>query len=241
VVAATIPNCRAYDPAFAYELAVIVDHGMRGMMERQTDEFYYITVMNENYAQPSIPPGVEAAIVKGIYRLGGQGAADSVCRVRLLGSGCILREVIAAADLLFQDFAVATDIYSVTSFSELARDARAVERHNRYHPTEKPKRSHLDQYLSGNTPVIAATDYVRAYAELIASHVNARYLALGTDGFGRSDTRAALRNFFEVDRHHIAIAAVSALVDDGLLDRDQLRAAISRYAIDVERPAPWTV
>jgi pyruvate dehydrogenase E1 component len=241
VVAATIPNCRAYDPAFAYELAVIVDHGMRGMMERQTDEFYYITVMNENYAQPSIPPGVEAAIVKGIYRLGGQGAADSVCRVRLLGSGCILREVIAAADLLFRDFAVATDIYSVTSFSELARDARAVERHNRYHPTEKPKRSHLDQYLSGNTPVIAATDYVRAYAELIASHVNARYLALGTDGFGRSDTRAALRNFFEVDRHHIAIAAVSALVDDGLLDRDQLRAAISRYAIDVERPAPWTV
>jgi pyruvate dehydrogenase E1 component len=241
VVAATIPNCRAYDPAFAYELAVIVDHGMRGMMEQRADEFYYITVMNENYAQPSMPPGVEADIVKGIYRLSGQGVAGSACRVRLLGSGCILREVIAAADLLFQDFGVASDIYSVTSFSELARDARAVERHNRYHPAEEPKRSHLNQFLSGNTSIIAATDYVRAYAELIAPHVGGRYLALGTDGFGRSDTRAALRKFFEVDRHHIAIAAVSALVGDGLLDRDALRAAISRYAIDVERPAPWTV
>lgn len=241
VIAATIPNCRAYDPAFAYELAAIMDHGMRMMMERQTDEFYYITVMNENYAQPSMPAGVADLIVKGMYRVGGQGPADAVRRVRLLGSGSILREVIAAADLLFRDFEIASDIFSVTSFGELARDARAVERHNRYHPTEEPKTSHLGQCLSGTAPVIAATDYVRAYPGMIASHVRARYLTLGTDGFGRSDTRAALRDFFEVDRHHIAISAISVLIDDGLLDREKLPAAIARYAIDVERPAPWTV
>jgi pyruvate dehydrogenase E1 component len=241
VVAATISNCRAYDPAFAYELAVIMDHGMRAMMERQCDEFYYVTVMNENYAQPSLPAGIEADIVKGMYRFGGPGAPEATCRVRLLGSGCILREVIAAADLLFNDFGVACDIFSVTSFSELAREARLVERHNRHHPMAPPQESHLDRCLTGMAPIIAATDYVRAYPQLIASHVGARYVALGTDGFGRSDTRAALREFFEVDRHHIVLAALSALVRDGHLPRDALRAAIERYAVDVDRAAPWTV
>jgi pyruvate dehydrogenase E1 component len=241
VIAATVPNCRAYDPAYAYELAVIVDHGMRGMMEKQVDEFYYITVMNENYAQPSRPSGVEEDIVKGMYRLGGQGAPDTAGRVRLLGSGCILREIIAAAELLFQDFGVASDIFSVTSFGELARDARLVERHNRHHPLDERKKSHLSRWLSGNAPIVAATDYVRAYPELIASHVRAPFLALGTDGFGRSDTRAVLRDFFEVDRKHIAVAALSTLVENGHLDRQVLRKAIAQYGIKVERAAPWTL
>jgi pyruvate dehydrogenase E1 component len=241
VLAATVPNCRAYDPAFAYELAVIMDHGMRAMMEKQCDEFYYITVMNESYAQPSLPAGIEADIVKGMYRFGGLGAPEAACRVRLLGSGCILREVIAAADLLFNDFGVACDIFSVTSFSELAREARLVERYNRHHPVAPPQESHLEQRLAGRAPIIAVTDYVCAYPQLIASHVGARYLALGTDGFGRSDTRAELREFFEVDRQHIVLAALSALVREGRIQRDALQAAIERYAVDVDRAAPWTV
>jgi pyruvate dehydrogenase E1 component len=241
VVAATIPNCRAYDPAYAYELAVILDHGMRGMMEKQLDEFYYITVMNENYGQPSMPPGIEADIIKGMYRLGGHGTSDATSRVRLLGSGSILREVIAAAELLFHDFEIASDVFSVTSFSELARDARSVQRYNRFHPTDNQKTCHVSRCLHGSASTIAATDYVRAYAELIASFVDGRYIALGTDGFGRSDTRTTLRKFFEVDRQHIVIAALSALVDDGLLDRKTLGDAIARYEIDVDQAAPWTV
>jgi pyruvate dehydrogenase E1 component len=241
VVAATIPNCRAFDPAYAYEVAVILDYGMRQTMERQVDEFYYITLTNENYAQPSMPSGVEADIIRGMYRLGGRGAGDAPCRVALLGSGAVLREVIAAAALLFDDFGIASDIYSVTSFSELARDARAVERHNRHHPEDHQRTSHLSACLTGNAPVIAATDYVRAYPELIASHVRGAYCALGTDGFGRSDTRAALRDFFEVDRRHIALAAVSALVEGGQLARDGITSAIALYAINVTKEDPWTV
>jgi pyruvate dehydrogenase E1 component len=241
IVAATVPNCRAYDPTYAYELAVIVDYGMRAMMERQLDEFYYITVMNENYTQPSMPEGVQEDIVKGMYRLAGYGAADARCRVRLLGSGCILREVVAAAEMLFEDFDVASDIFSVTSFGELSRDARFVERHNRFHPLDEPKISHLSQHLTGQAPIVAATDYVRAYPELIASHVHAPFIVLGTDGFGRSDTRAALRDFFEVDRKHIALASLTTLVEHGFLDRSILAMAIARYKIDVERAAPWTL
>jgi pyruvate dehydrogenase E1 component len=241
VVAATIPNCRAYDPAFAYELAVIVDHGMRGMLEQQRDEFYYITVMNENYAHPSMPPGVEADIIKGMYRIDSRGAAGVAGRVRLLGSGAILREIVAAAELLANEFGIGSDIYSVTSFSELARDAREVDRHNRYHPDEEPRVSHIGRLLTGTSPVVAATDYVRGYADLIAAHVNAPYLSLGTDGFGRSDTRAALRDFFEVDRKHIAVAALSSLVKSGQLDRNVLSKAIVLWAIDADRSPSWTV
>jgi pyruvate dehydrogenase E1 component len=241
IVAATVPNCRAFDPCYSYELAVIVDHGMRAMMETQLDEFYYITVMNENQAHPTMPPGIEKDIIKGMYRLGGHGAAEAGCRVRLLGSGCILPEVIAAAGLLFEDFGVASDIFSVTSFSELAREARLVERHNRHHPLEAPGRSHLSRCLPGTAPIVAATDYVRAYPELIAAHVRAPFIALGTDGFGRSDTRAALRDFFEVDRRHIAVAALSALVESGHLDRQIVGSAIVRYQIDAARAAPWTL
>jgi pyruvate dehydrogenase E1 component len=241
VVAATIPNCRAYDPAFAGELAVILDHGMKQMIERQVDEFYYVTLMNENYAQPSLPEGIEQNVIKGMYRFGGEQPPASKAHVRLLGSGAILREVIAAAEMLARDWNVASDIYSVTSFSELARDAREVERWCRFHPMQAARRSHLETLLQGTDPVIAATDYVRAYPQLIASYVDGRFVALGTDGFGRSDTRSALRKFFEVDRHQIVIAALDALVREGRMTSAVVAAAIEQYGVLVEQPPPWMV
>lgn len=240
VVAATVPNCRAYDPAFAGELAVIVDHGMRQMMERDVDEFYYITVMNENYAQPSLPSGVEDQIIRGMYRYAVSDAPVSRGSVRLLGSGTILREVIAASELLAADWQVSSEVWSVTSFSELAREAREVERHNRLNPAEPEQVSHLCASLAGDAPVIVASDYVRAWPQLIASYVDARFIALGTDGFGRSDTRAALRSFFEVDRHQVVLAALDGLVRDGNLPRQVLAEAIERYGLKGDRPAPWT-
>jgi len=245
VIASMVPNCRAYDPAFAGELAVIVDHGTRQMLERQADEFYYITVMNENYAQPSLPADVAEGVIKGMYKFRSIEAGAATARVRLLGSGTILREVIAAGELLASDWNVASDIYSVTSFTELARDAREVERWNRLHSAaDLPRRSHLDALFGADgpgTPIIAATDYVRAYPQLIASYVRAPFIALGTDGFGRSDTRSALRRFFEVDRHQIVIAALDALRHDGAVERPVLVSAIKRYGIDTERPSPWRV
>ncbi len=237
VVAATVPNCRAYDPAFAYELAVIVDHGMRQMLERQEDVFYYVTVMNENYAQPSQPAGVSEHIVRGLYRLEANGGKAG--HVRLVGSGTILREVIAAAGLLAADWGVGSEVYSATSFAELARDAREVARWNRLHPAAPPRTSHVAALLAGGAPVVAATDYVRAYPELIAAHVEAPFVALGTDGFGRSDTRQALRTFFEVDRHHVVVAALHALArDEG--GRQRVAEAIRRYGLRTEDAAPWT-
>jgi pyruvate dehydrogenase E1 component len=178
---------------------------------------------NENCAQPSLPQDIEEQVVKGMYRLGGRGEESATQRVRLLGSGAILRDVIAAADLLLEDFRIASDIYSVTSFSELARDARAVERNNRHHPMLETQKSHLEQCPTGDAPIVAATNYVRAYPQLIAPYLESRFLTLGTDGFGRSDTRAALRSFFEVDRYHVAVAAVSALFAARLADRAALR------------------
>lgn len=239
IIAAAIPNCRTYDPAFAGELAVIVDHGMRQMMERDTDEFYYITVMNENYAQPSLPPGVEEQVIRGMYRYTSTDAQASRGVVRLLGSGAILLEVIAAAEMLANDWHVSSEVWSVTSFSELAREAREVERHNRLNPAEPEKISHLCAALAGGAPVVAATDYVRAWPQLIGSYVDARFIALGTDGFGRSDTRTALRSFFEVDRHQVVLAALDGLVRDGALPREVLVAAIELYGLDGSRPAPW--
>ncbi|MFO1324520.1 MAG: alpha-ketoglutarate dehydrogenase [Burkholderiales bacterium] len=233
VVAATIPNCRAYDPAFAYELAVIVDHGMRQMLERQDDVFYYVTVMNENYAHPSLPAGTEADIVRGLYRFASHDGAAG--RVRLLGSGTILREVIAAAELLASDWNVGSDVFSATSFAELARDARDAARWNRLHPEAPQRVSHVGALLAGDAPIVAATDYVRAYPELIAAHVDARFTALGTDGFGRSDTRGALRRFFEVERHQVVVAALASLGD-----RARVADAIARYGIEADRAAPWT-
>lgn len=239
LVAATIPNCRAYDPAFAYEMAVILDHGARDMMERDVDAFYYVTAMNENYAQPSMPDGVRDGIIRGMYRFAGYGDVEPA--IRLLGSGAILPEVIAAAKLLAEDWGIAAEVHSVTSFSELARDAREVERANRLNPGLPAKLSLVEESLSGSAPVVAATDYVRAYPQLIATAIRARYVTLGTDGFGRSDTRSALRAFFEVDRHHVAVAALAALADDGKLDRAKVAEAVARYGIGPNRPAPWTV
>jgi pyruvate dehydrogenase E1 component len=241
VIAATVPNCRAYDPAFAYELAVILDHGMRRMMEQQLDEFYYITLMNENYAQPSLTPRVESAdIINGMYRYRHRQVKDAVASVRLLGSGAILCEVIEAAGLLARDWNVSSEVHSVTSFSELARDAAAAQRWNRLHPLEPPRASHLERQLQGEDLVVAATDYVRAYPQLIAPYLGGRFVTLGTDGFGRSDTRQALRRFFEVDRHSIVLATLDALAREGHVPAQTVVQAIQSYCIDTESAAPWT-
>jgi pyruvate dehydrogenase E1 component len=240
VVAATIPNCRAYDPAFAGELAVIIDHGARQMMERQVDEFYYVTMMNENYAQPSLPDGVEQDVIRGMYRYAEHRPDKPKASVRLLGSGAILREVMAAAELLALDWGVASDIFSVTSFSELAREAADVQRYNRLHPGQEEVRvSHVERQLPGPRLTVAATDYVRAYPHLIAPYLEARYIALGTDGFGRSDTRSVLRRFFEVDRHSIVAAALHGLVQEKQMPIDSLAQALQRYDIRTDAAAPW--
>ncbi len=241
IVAATIPNCRAYDPAFACELAVIMDAGARRMLEQQCDEFYYITAMNENYAQPSLVAGSNADILKGLYRFDVRKAGAGKGNVRLIGSGAILREVIAAADLLQQEFDLGSEIFSATSFSELAKDAAEVDRSRRLGADAAARQSHVETLLPGTVPIIAATDYVRAYPQLIAPFVSARFVALGTDGFGRSDSRAALRSFFEVDRFHIALAALEALVREGTLERTILLNAIERFGVKTGAPAPWKV
>ena len=241
VIAATVPNCRAYDPAFTYELAVILDHGMRRMMEKQVDEFYYITMMNEKYAQPSLPPDVESSdIISGMYRFEHRQAENFTVPVRLLGSGAILREVIAAAELLARDWNVCSDVHSVTSFNELACDAAAVQRWNRLHPLEPPRVSHVERQLQGATLVVATTDYVRAYPQLIAPYLKCRFVTLGTDGFGRSDTRLALRRFFEVDRHSVVVATLHALAQEGHVPTAAVAQAIQRYGIDTDSAAPWT-
>jgi len=239
VIAAMTPNCRAYDPAFAGELAIIVDHGLRRMMQEHADEFYYVTVMNENYPQPSLPDGVAQDVIKGMYRFRRVDAVQERARVRLLGCGAILREVLAAADMLAADWNVGSDVYSVTSFGELARDARNAERWNRFHPGQSAIRSHVDTMLEGDAPIVAATDYVRAYPQLIAAYTRGRFVALGTDGFGRSDTRSALRNFFEVGSHHVVIAALDALAREGTLATDIVAEAIARYGVDPSRAVPW--
>jgi pyruvate dehydrogenase E1 component len=240
VIAATIPNCRAYDPAFAYEMAVIFDHGARAMMEEGQDEFYYVTAMNENYAQPSMPEGVEADIVKGLYRVEARLPPKAIGRVRLLGSGAILPQVLEAARRLEADWGVASEVFSATSFSELARDAREVERHSRLNPSASRQTSHVANCLSGRDPIIAATDYVRAYPQLIAAYVDAPFTALGTDGFGRSDTRATLRSFFEVDAGHIAVAALAALASGGSVGQEVVAQAIARYGIEVAQEGSWS-
>ncbi|SEE70547.1 alpha-ketoglutarate dehydrogenase [Pseudomonas migulae] len=239
MMASMVPNCRAYDPAFAGEFAVILDHGMRQMLERQVDEFYYVTLMNENYPQPNLPDGVEQAIIKGMYLFARHEVEDARGSVQLLGSGAILLEVIAAAELLASDWNIDSEVWSVTSFTELARDAREVERWNRLHPGHPARRSHVQESLNDTAPIIACTDYVRALPQLIASYLGARYSVLGTDGFGRSDTRGRLRAFFEVDRHQIVLSALTSLVQEGRLDASVCAEAIARYAIEVDAVAPW--
>ncbi|MBA4696859.1 MAG: pyruvate dehydrogenase (acetyl-transferring), homodimeric type [Legionella sp.] len=250
ILASTIPNCVAYDPTYAYELAVILQNGMYRMYETQENIFFYITLMNENYEHPKMPEGVEDGILKGMYLLqegkateASSSAKDAnpkpTLKVQLLGSGTILREVIEAAKCLKEDFNILSDIWSVPSFNELRREGLAVERENRLHPEQPEKQSYVTELLSGREgPVIAATDYMRLYADQIRPFVPGDYLTLGTDGYGRSDTREALRHFFEVDAKYIVMAALDALVQQGKLPRDTLQAAIKRYGIDPEKVDP---
>ena len=237
VLSATIPNCISYDPTYAYELAVIVHDGLRRMFVEHEDVFYYITVMNEKYLQPPMPEGVESGILKGMYPI--RTSEGSGPRVQLLGSGTILREVLAAADMLEQDFGVAADVFSVTSFTELRRDGLEAERWNMLHPEEEQQLSHVERQLARQEgPVVAASDYMRAFADQIRPWVRARYRVLGTDGFGRSDGRANLRRHFEVDRSYVCVAALSALAEDGAVERSRVSEAIGKYGVDPEKTSP---
>jgi pyruvate dehydrogenase E1 component len=238
LVAATIPNCRAYDPAFAGELAVILDYGARRLLEQQCDEFYYLTVMNENYPQPSLPAGAADGVIRGMYRY--SRFDGGTAPIRLLGSGAILREVLAAAERLAKDFNVASEVWSVTSFSELAREAAEYERWNRLHPLDSARASYLENCLAGDAPIVAASDYVRAVPQLLASYLpGRRFVTLGTDGFGRSDTRSALRSFFEVDRDSIVLAALQSLVETGALERAKLAEVIDRLESATDHLPSW--
>ena len=240
LVATTVPNCVAYDPAYAYELAVIVQDGLRRMYAEQENVFYYVTCMNENYAHPEMPAGAAPGILKGMYLLreGGRGKL----RVNLMGSGTILREVLAAAELLEGEFGVPADVFSVTSFSELRREALDAERWNLLHPDEPRRAPYVEQCLAGRVgPFVAATDYVRTVPDQVRQWVPGRYAVLGTDGYGRSDARAALRGFFEVDRRWIALAALRALADEDMLDVATVAGAIERFGIDPDKPNPVTV
>jgi pyruvate dehydrogenase E1 component len=241
LLAATIPNCVAYDPTFAYEVAVIVQDGLRRMYAEQEDVFYYLTVMNENYEHPALPEGAEEGILKGMYLLreGGARKRGKRPRVQLLGSGTILREVMAAADLLAEDWGVAADVWSCPSFTELRREAIAIERWNLLHPTETPRTSYVESCLGGREgPVVAASDYMRLFAEQIRAWVPRRYRVLGTDGFGRSDYRRRLRDFFEVDRRWVALAALGSLSGEGTIKPQVVADAIQKYGIDPEKPNP---
>jgi pyruvate dehydrogenase E1 component len=237
LMAAAVPNCVAYDPTFAYEIVTILQDGMRRMLTEQEDVFYYVTVMNENYPQPAMPENAHEGILRGLYLLKQtEGAGE---RVQLLGSGSILREAIAAADLLRDDFGIAADVWSATSFTELARDGIATERWNLLHPVDAQRTAYVTQQLTGRRgPVIAATDYVRAVAEQIRPYVPGSYRVLGTDGFGRSDLRERLRRHFEVDRGFIATAALKALCDEGRVPPSTVRLALEKYGISAEKPQP---
>jgi pyruvate dehydrogenase E1 component len=242
LLAASIPNCVAYDPTFAYEMAVIVQDGLRRMVERQEDVFYYITMMNENYTHPALPDGAAPGILKGLYLLRDSRIGADRPRVQLFGSGAILREVLAAADLLQGDFGVGADVWSVPSFTELRREGLAAERWSLLHPEEARKPSFVETCLANRKgPVVAATDYVRLYADQIRPLVSRRYVVLGTDGFGRSDRRSQLRHFFEVDRRFIALAALKALADEGTIPAGEVSAAMRKLEIDPEKPDPTRV
>jgi pyruvate dehydrogenase E1 component len=245
LLSSTIPNCRSYDPCYAYEVAVIVQEGLRRMVEEQEDVYYYLTLMNENYQHPAMPEDAAAreGILRGMYQLSSGGSSRRRGpRVQLLGSGVILREVLAAASLLESDFGVSSDVWSVTSFTELRRDGLEVDRWNMLHPLESARQSYVSACLDGTRgPVIASTDYMRSFADQIRPWVPQSYRVLGTDGYGRSDYRRALRRFFEVDRFYVAVAALKALADEGSLEVSVVADAISRYEIDPEAPMPTTV
>ncbi|MBU3644258.1 MAG: pyruvate dehydrogenase (acetyl-transferring), homodimeric type [Candidatus Methylopumilus sp.] len=240
LMSATIPNCVSYDPTFAYELAVIMQEGLRRMVQNQEDIYYYITLMNENYTHPAMPKGVEAGILKGMYPFSVSKAKGP--KVQLMGSGVILREVIAAAELLEKDWGVSADVWSVPSFTELRREGLDAERWNMLNPEQKPRISYVEECLAKTEgPVVASTDYMKAFADQIRNFVPRRYIALGTDGYGRSDSREALRSFFEVDRYYVVLAALKALADDGKIPASKAAEAIKKYKIDSKRPNPTSV
>ena len=237
IQAGLIPNCISYDPTFSYEMAVIIQHGLKRMYQDQEDVYYYITAMNENYFHPAMPAGVEEGIIKGIYLLSGGGKKRK--KVQLLGSGTILREVMAAVEMLDKDWGVDANVWSVTSFNELAREARDIERWNRLHPLDDSKVPYITQVMKGQRgPAIAATDYIHQYAEQIRAWLPMSYTVLGTDGFGRSDTRAQLRKHFEVSRCHIVVAALKALVDENSLPAVKVVEAIEKYGLNPDKPNP---
>jgi pyruvate dehydrogenase E1 component len=243
LVAATIPTCRSYDPAWAYELAVIIEHGIHRMYVENVEEFYYLTVYNEAYDMPPMPgEQVRDGIIKGLYPFKTVTPEKAKGEVQLLGSGVILRDVLRAQDILAEKYGVASTVYSATSYQQLRRDALECERHNRLHPDAEAKVSHVAAVLGQTTgPIIASSDYMRIWAEGVGPFLDGRLLALGTDGFGRSETRANLRRFFEVDAEHVAIAALSALAEDGKLDRQVVTQAIKDLGVNPDAPAPWTV
>ncbi len=242
VLFSVVPNVRAYDPAFGYELAVIVQDGLRRMVGEQEDVFFYITLMNENYTHPAMPEGAEEGILRGMYRLRTGSGSGGAPRAQLLGSGTILREVLAAAELLESDWGVSADVWSVTSFNELRRDGLEVDRWNMLHPMEEARSAFVSECLaSGGGPVVASSDYIRGYADLVRAWVPGRYRVLGADGFGRSDFRRSLRKFFEIDRHYVTVAALSELAALGEIDPARVQEAIERYELDPEAPVPTKV
>jgi pyruvate dehydrogenase E1 component len=247
IMAATIPNCVSYDPTFAHEVAVIIHHGLKRMVEKQDNVFYYITLLNENYPMPGLTPGTEEQIVKGMYlckegaKALAKGPAGTSLRVQLLGSGTILREALAAQELLEKDWGVAADVWSCPSFNELARDGQDAERYNLLHPADKPRLSFVQQQLDKHSgPVVASTDYMKAYAEQIRPFMpkGRAYKVLGTDGFGRSDFRSKLREHFEVNRHYIALAALKALSEEGAVPVAKVSEAIKKYGIRTDKVNP---
>ncbi|SPF77507.1 pyruvate dehydrogenase (acetyl-transferring), homodimeric type [Pseudoprimorskyibacter insulae] len=241
IFAGTIPNCVTYDPTFSYEVAVIVQHGMKRMYQDQEDVFFYLTLMNENYSHPEMPMGSEEGIIKGLYRMR-KTAKPAKKHVNLMGSGTILVQALKAAEMLKEDFGVTSDIWSATSFNELARDYQDAERHNRLNPFDEPKVPYITQCLEGaKGPIVVATDYMKNYAEQVRGAVKQRITVLGTDGFGRSDSRVNLRRFFEVDANHIAAAAMVDLYREGVVSEKDLKAALAKYEIDGDKPNPRLV
>ena len=237
IQAGTIPNCISYDPTYAYEMAVIVHDGFRRMYEEQESVFYYLTAMNENYSHPEMPVGVEQGILKGLYLL--KEGGKQKLKAQLLGSGTILREVEAAAELLEKDWDISANVWSATSINELARDGHDVDRYNRLHPEATKKRSYVEECLADQQGVVvASTDYMRMYAEQIRPWVKPPYTVLGTDGFGRSDTRGKLRSFFEVDRYHVVVATLNTMAEEGMIKHDLVTKAIDKYKINAEAVAP---
>ena len=240
ILANTVPNCKSYDAAYSYELTVIIQDGVKRMYADKENCFYYLTTMNENYVQPAMPEGVEEGIIKGIYPF--SKGADAKLKVQLMGSGTILNEVREAATILRESFGIESDIWSLTSVNELTRDGQAVDRWNLLHPESAPKKAYITEQLEGSAgPVIIATDYMKNYAEQLRKYIERPLYVLGTDGFGRSDSRAALRKFFEVDRHFVVLAALKVLADEGKIKTSVLSQAIKTFAIDPDKPNPLYV